>query len=231
MATLRCGGREERTALPVTEEWLRITVSARGRHCKAGHRGAGEIRALELSRGRRELSIHGADVSSLDKSEDFGGVYRTTRAGAATRSDPADHGLNWIRLRTWVDPADGYHDTRELLRMARRAKRLGHASVLVDFHYSDFWADPGKQWTPAAWEGLSFDAAQATFAAYTRDTIRALVRQGTPPDMVQLGNEINPGMLWDYAATWTGCSTRRRRPGGDTHTVCHTENWDAWRGC
>jgi arabinogalactan endo-1,4-beta-galactosidase len=223
--TLRCGGHEERTALPVTEEWIRITVADRGRHCKAGHRGAGEVRALELSRGRHELSIHGADVSSLDKSEDFGGVYRDARGRRGDALDILhDQGLDWIRLRTWVDPADGYHDTAELLRMARRAKREG-LRVLVDFHYSDFWADPGKQWTPAAWEALSFDALQQTFAAYTRDTMRALVRQGTPPDMVQLGNEINPGLLWDYAATWTGCSSADDGMGG-TATVCHTENWD-----
>jgi arabinogalactan endo-1,4-beta-galactosidase len=130
-------------------------------------------------------------------------------------------------LRAFVDPADGYHGTRELLVMARRAKRLG-IKVLVDLHYSDFWADPGKQWPPAAWEGLSFDALKGEFVRYTRRVVRALERQGTPPDMIQLGNEIRSGMLWDHAATWTGCSTADEGyPGGATKTVCHTEDWDA----
>ena len=103
--------------------------------------------------------------------------------------------------------------------MARRAKAL-RMKVLVDLHYSDFWADPGKQWTPAAWQGQTFPQLKATFTDYTRGIVQALVDQGTPPDMIQLGNEINPGMLWDYAATWTGDSTADdgpRLPDGPPH--------------
>jgi arabinogalactan endo-1,4-beta-galactosidase len=123
-----------------------------------------------------------------------------------------------------VDPADGYHDTDELLAMAARAKALG-LKVLVDLHYSDFWADPGKQWTPAAWVGQTFPELKQTFTDYTGDVVTALVAQGTPPDMIQLGNEINPGLLWDYAATWTGTSCADDGLGG-TRCEAHTENWD-----
>jgi arabinogalactan endo-1,4-beta-galactosidase len=86
------------------------------------------------TQGARKLEIRGADVSSLAKSEDFGGVYRTDsgQKGDALRI-LRDHGLNWIRLRAFVDPADGYHGTQELLTMSRRAKRLG-IKVLVDLH-------------------------------------------------------------------------------------------------
>ena len=155
--TLRCGGHEERTALPVTEEWIRITVADRGRHCKTGHRGARRgpraravawaARAVDPRRRR----LQPAQVRGL-------GWRVPHRARAEGRRPRILQGqrLDWIRLRVFVDPADGYHGTRELLVMARRAKRLG-IKVLVDLHYSDFWADPGKQWTPAAWEGLSFD--------------------------------------------------------------------------
>ncbi len=131
--------------------------------------------------------------------------------------------MNWIRVRVWVDPADGYHDTAELLSMARRAKRLG-LKLLVNLHYSDFWADPGKQWTPDAWQGQTFAELKTTFTDYTRGVVQALVDQGTPPAMIQLGNEINPGMLWDYAATWTGDSTADDGTGVPL-TVHHTENW------
>jgi arabinogalactan endo-1,4-beta-galactosidase len=97
--------------------------------------------------------------------------------------------------------------------------------VLVDLHYSDFWADPGKQWTPAAWQGLPYAQLKQTFVDYTRGLMRDLVAQHTPPAMIQLGNEIDPGMLWDYGATWTGCSTADDGTGHNL-TVCHTENWD-----
>ena len=233
----KCGG-DARASVPVsTGQWLEIVVSAQvkrnsctivlGSDVPGGEWAHFDDIAIEP--GRAALSVLGADVSSLFKSERLGGVYRTARG----RERDAlrilkDNGLNWIRLRVFVDPADGYHGTRELLAMALRAKRLG-IKVLVDLHYSDFWADPGKQWTPEAWEGLSFDDLKARFVRYTRRVMRALERQGTPPAMVQLGNEINrSGMLWDHAATWTGCSTADEGyPGGATKTVCHTEDWDA----
>ena len=104
--------------------------------------------------------------------------------------------------------------------MARRARRAG-LRVLVDLHYSDFWADPGKQWTPAAWEGKSFPELKATFTAYTRGIVRSLAAQGTPPDMVQIGNEINPGMLWDYARHVDGLLDRGRRRGRSARGLPH----------
>lgn len=229
----KCGRETARTAVPVSDTgWLQIVVSAnvRGHSCTivlhttaAGGEWT-QFDDVELVRGRARLSVLGGDVSSLTKSEAFGGVYRD-EAG-----HPRDalailkhHGLNWIRVRVWVDPADGYHDTAELLSMARRAKALG-LKLLVNLHYSDFWADPGKQWTPAAWEGQAFPDLKQTFVDYTHGIMQALVDQGTPPDMIQLGNEINPGMLWDYAATWTGDSTADDGMGGSL-TVSHTENW------
>jgi arabinogalactan endo-1,4-beta-galactosidase len=81
-------------------------------------------------------------------------------------------------------------------------------------------------------EGLTFEQLKGPFVRYTRNVMLALTLQGTPPDMIQLGNEINPGMLWDYAATWTGCSTADEgSPGGGTKTVCHTELGRGWRSC
>jgi arabinogalactan endo-1,4-beta-galactosidase len=232
--SLACGLAPVSTVLPAqTTGWLRVVVSAevRGQSCeiRLSTKAAGGEWAnfddVTLTPGRAALSVLGADVSSLAKSEDLGGVYREThgRAGDALRILRA-HGLNWVRLRVWVDPADGYHDKAELLTMARRAKALG-LKVLVDLHYSDFWADPGKQWTPDAWAGQTYDALKQTMVAYTGDILGSLVAQGTPADMVQLGNEVNSGLLWDYAATWTGCSTADDGAGG-TRMVCHTEDWD-----
>lgn len=226
-------GVDGRTYLPVSSgEWLRIVVNAEIRHhsCTIVLRtkaAAGEwsnFDDVSFARGSARLSVLGGDVSSLTKSEAFGGIYRTD--SGRPRDALAilkQHGMNWIRVRVWVDPADGYHDLAELLSMARRAKAL-HMKVLVNLHYSDFWADPGKQWTPDAWQGQTFPQLKATFTDYTRGIVQALVDQGTPPDMIQLGNEINPGMLWDYAATWTGDSTADDGTGVQL-TVHHTENW------
>lgn len=142
------------------------------------------------------LAIRGADVSSLDKSEVFGGTYRYADG---TEGDAleilSDSGLNYIRLRVWVDPADGYHTKERILGIAQRAHNQG-IGVLVDFHYSDFWADPGRQDKPSAWAIYDFEELKNAVYDHTREVCEALVAQGTPPDMVQIGNEINGGMIW-----------------------------------
>jgi arabinogalactan endo-1,4-beta-galactosidase len=206
-----CALGNDKTYLPITNSWVQITLSAfvTGRACTIVlHTDAagGEWSLFDdvtLVPGASRLSVLGADVSSLKKSEDLGGVYLTSWG------KPADalailkaHGVNWIRLRVFVNPADGYHGTAELLTMARRAKALG-LKVLVDFHFSDFWADPGKQWTPAAWVGETFPQLQQTYVDYIKGVMTALAKQHTPPEMVQLGNEIQSGMLWDYAPSFT----------------------------
>lgn len=155
----------------------------------------------ELVPKRAALSIRGADVSSLKKSEDLGGVYRDADGvpGDALHI-LQDHGVNYIRLRVWVNPADGYHDKARVLQMAQRIKQHG-LKLLVDFHYSDAWADPGKQFKPAAWKDYTFaQLAQAVYD-HTYKVCHALQMQGTPADMVQVGNEINNGLLWPDGKT------------------------------
>ena len=68
--------------------------------------------------------------------------------------------------------------------------------LLLDFHYSDYWADPGKQYKPDAWRGLSFEELKKALYDYTKKVMQELKDQGTAPDMVQVGNEINHGMVW-----------------------------------
>lgn len=201
-----CGGPERRASVPVAppEQWLHIVLSSQvsagrctlGLGSEAATGGWVSFDDVEFVPGRVALSIMGADVSSLKKSEDKGGIY-TYEDG--TPGDALkilkDHGVNFIRLRLWVDPADGYHDKAELLAMVRRAHDLG-LQVLVDFHYSDTWADPGKQIKPAAWKNLDIEGLKKALYDYTYDVCHSLVAQGTPPDTVQVGNEINNGLLW-----------------------------------
>lgn len=211
-----CGpGREveEARTLPVTEQdgrWVRLAVSARvrGRGCTVQIRTSGPagswagVDDVEVTRGRVTRAVRGVDLSGLAKNEDHGAVYRDAagRRGDAVRLLAAS-GANLGRLKVWVDPADGYNDTRHVVATARRIKAAG-MRLLVDFHYSDRWADPGAQHPPAAWRG--YDAAQLATAVgdHTRAVLTALRSAGAAADVVQVGNEINPGLLHPLGQTW-----------------------------
>ena len=92
-------------------------------------------------------------------------------------------------------PKAGFCDLEHTKAMAKRVKKAG-MKLLLDFHYSDYWADPGKQYKPQAWEGLGFDDLKKALYDYTYEVMRQLKEQGTLPDMVQVGNEINHGIVW-----------------------------------
>lgn len=114
-----------------------------------------------------------------------------------------DHGFNFIRLRIFVNPENekgyspetGYCGLDSTLSMARRTKEAG-MKLLLDFHYSDYWADPQQQNKPLAWKDLDFATLQDSVRAYTAKTLNTFKAHGVLPDMVQVGNEINHGMLW-----------------------------------
>ncbi len=206
-----CGGPDKQAAVPVapSDKWLQVVVSSQVQNgrctvflvSEAGAPAWASFDDVEFAAGRTQLSILGADLSSLKKSIDKGGVYADENG---TPGDAlkilTDHGLNAVRLRVWVNPPDGYHDQAELLDMAKQAKSQG-LKLLVDFHYSDSWADPGKQNKPAAWGKLSFDQLKQALYDHTFDVCSRLMAQGTPPDMVQIGNEINGGLLWPDGRT------------------------------
>jgi arabinogalactan endo-1,4-beta-galactosidase len=105
-------------------------------------------------------------------------------------------GMNSVRLRVWVNPADGWCNKTDVLVKAKRAQDLG-MRIMIDFHYSDTWADPGKQTKPAAWAGLSFSELCSAVSAYTTEILTALKNFNVTPEWVQVGNETGNGMLWD----------------------------------
>lgn len=104
-------------------------------------------------------------------------------------------GMNSIRLRVWVNPNPAYNGTADVLAKAVRAKNLG-MRVMIDFHYSDSWADPGKQTKPAAWAGQTVAQLKVSLASHTSTVLTALQAAGVTPEWVQVGNETNNGMLW-----------------------------------
>jgi len=137
----------------------------------------------------------GADLSFLKQLESGGTVFKDDGKPKPGLQIFCDHGYNWIRLRIFVNPTRLPNDLKYTLSLAQDARKLGF-KFLLDFHYSDTWADPGKQVMPVVWAKLSHqDRVQAVFA-YTRDTIAAFRDGGALPDMVQIGNEISHGMLW-----------------------------------
>ena len=115
-----------------------------------------------------------------------------------------DRGINTIRLRVWVNPsndkASGHCSPSETVVMAVRAQKMG-MRIMIDFHYSDTWADPGKQAKPAAWANHSFVALQNDVYKHTHDVLTALKSAGVTPEWVQVGNEIPGGMLWPEGST------------------------------
>lgn len=137
----------------------------------------------------------GADFSFLKQAEDRGTVFKDNGEAKPGLKIFKDHGYNWIRLRLFHTPARLPNNLEYTIALAKDAKKLGY-KFLLDFHYSDTWADPAKQFIPKAWEGKSHtELVQAVFE-YTRDTIAAFRQAGVLPDMVQPGNEIIHGMLW-----------------------------------
>src|SRR5215472_8445038 len=106
-----------------------------------------------------------------------------------------DNGANWVRMRLWVNPPPGYSDLASDLALARAVHAAG-MKIYLDIMYSDFWADPQHQIIPAAWQGQDLSQLAQTVQSYTQQVISAFAQQGTPVDMVSIGNEIRNGILW-----------------------------------
>lgn len=138
----------------------------------------------------------GADVSWLTEMEASGKKFYTA---AGTEMEcmvlMKSLGMNSIRLRVWVNPNPSWNNAADVVAKAVRAKNLG-MRVMIDFHYSDSWADPGQQTKPAAWAAMSFTDLKSALAAHTTDVLNQLKTAGVTPEWVQVGNETNNGMLW-----------------------------------
>ncbi len=140
----------------------------------------------------------GADVSWLTQMEAEGRKFYTPgddRNEMECMELLRDHcGVNSIRLRVWVNPAEGWNSIGDVVLKARRADRLG-MRLMIDFHFSDTWADPGHQEMPQAWQSLSFNELTAAVGNHVTETLTALKDAGVTPEWVQVGNETTPGMM------------------------------------
>ncbi|OIO18129.1 MAG: hypothetical protein AUJ54_08795 [Ignavibacteria bacterium CG1_02_37_35] len=139
--------------------------------------------------------IRGVDISTTPQIKNAGGVWKQNNVVDDVLDIFKNNGANYVRLRLWHTPTNKYCGLDSTLAFAKEIKAKGF-KFLLDIHYSDWWADPGQQTKPAAWNGLSFAVLTDSVRSYTKRVIQALKDQNTLPDMVQVGNEITGGMLW-----------------------------------
>ena len=139
--------------------------------------------------------LKGVDLSMLKQVEDNGGLFYDN----VNQIDPIQEfnskGINTVRLKIWHNPLLNYNDLESVLEIAERVKNA-ELDLLLDFHYSDTWADPSNQNKPAAWENLNFETLCDSIEQYSRYVITKLKNQNTLPKYVQIGNETDCGFLW-----------------------------------
>ncbi len=149
--------------------------------------------------------IEEPEVSNFAKGADVGWITQMEASGRKFYSSSGSEtegitllkslGMNTIRLRVWVNPTPAYNNTADVVAKALRAKNLG-MRIMIDFHYSDSWADPGKQTKPAAWVGQDLEGLKTSISNHTTQVLTELKNNGITPEWVQVGNETNDGMLW-----------------------------------
>lgn len=139
----------------------------------------------------------GADISWVTEMEKAGKKFYNTKGEERDCFVlMKELGMNSIRLRVWVNPANGWNGKDDVVAKAVRANDLG-MRIMLDFHYSDSWADPGKQNKPAAWASMNFTDLKAALSSHTKEILLALKAKGITPEWVQIGNETTDGMLWE----------------------------------
>ena len=172
-----------------------------------------------LTAGAQPMRFLGGDMSLLPSYEEQGTVYRDYE-GKAVKLLPflKQQGWNAVRVRLFVEPeyAPQSHkeegvcqDLNYVLQFSKRIQKAG-MSLMLDFHYSDYWADPGKQAIPHLWQNSRRDDLPDSIYQYTRRTLLAMKRQGVVPEMIQVGNEITNGMLWPEGKIAWGKDTEQQ---------------------
>jgi arabinogalactan endo-1,4-beta-galactosidase len=198
---------------------LFLLVTSCGKKMQSAERVSDSAKAqisVEPVQGLSEDFMRGVDISMVAEIEKLGGAYYDENGKSADVFQILKkHGVNWVRLRLWNNPVNDYNvveggvtiskkgdpvgggnNSIDVdIALAKRAKKAG-LKILLDFHYSDFWADPEKQKKPQEWKNLSGDALCEAVEDFTKTTLQKFYKAGVCPDMVQIGNETNNGMLW-----------------------------------
>lgn len=169
--------------------------------CKKKNEGQASIPAKKIYKW--DHFSMGVDLSYVNQVEDYGGIYKDSGKSKDLFRIMSDHGANTVRVRLWHTPrwvaslnnGKMYYDLEGTARTIERAKQNGMA-VNLDIHYSDRWADPAHQETPAAWKDLTLEVLKDSVYHYTFNVLNFLKNKNLVPEMIQVGNETNSGMLW-----------------------------------
>ena len=143
----------------------------------------------------------GADLSFAKEAEDKKFVFKEQNKPKKVLQIFKDHGYNWVRLRLFHNPDIGEYllpnDLDYTIQLAKEAKKKGF-KLLLDYHYSDTWADPAKQYAPKVWQDKTQKEVEQLVFDYTKESMIAFREANVYPDMVQIGNEISNGIIWPY---------------------------------
>jgi arabinogalactan endo-1,4-beta-galactosidase len=154
----------------------------------------GEFRAFGPDAAAAGLEL-GTDLSFTPQELAAGATFSYNGRRGTPVTITREAGANYVRMRVWVNPPPGYSDLASDLALARQVHAAG-MKIYLDIMYSDFWADPQHQDIPAAWAGQDLGQLTATVRSYSQQVVTAFARQGTPVDLVSIGNEIRNGILW-----------------------------------
>lgn len=177
----------------------------------------------------------GADLSWITEMEKKGYTFKNSAGiGMECTAIFKELGFNAVRYRVWVNPADGWCGSGDVLAKAKRAQNLG-MKVMIDFHYGDSWCDPAKQPTPAAWKGHSADQLARDVSDHTVEVLSLLKENGVDVAWVQVGNEVTNGMLWetcrvqgsnaaDFIKVFNAGAAAARKVYPDAQIILHIDN-------
>jgi arabinogalactan endo-1,4-beta-galactosidase len=154
----------------------------------------GEFRAFGPDAAAAGMDL-GTDLSFTPQEIAAGATFSYNGRRGSPVTITREAGANYVRMRVWVNPPPGYSDLASDLALARQVHAAG-MKIYLDIMYSDFWADPQHQDIPAAWAGQDLGQLTATVRSYSQQVVTAFARQGTPVDLVSIGNEIRNGILW-----------------------------------
>jgi len=144
----------------------------------------------------------GMDLSFQSELEDFNIDYKDSNGNSVELLDfVKSKGTNLVRLKLWHTPQNGENGLDDVKAYAQKIKAK-NMDFLLNFHYSDYWADPGTQTPPAAWQNMTINEIKIAIYDYTKDVVTQLKNQNTLPEIIQIGNETNSGFLWDYGKVW-----------------------------
>lgn len=144
----------------------------------------------------------GMDLSFQSELEDYNIDYKDANGNSVELLDfVASQGTNLVRLKLWHTPQDGENSLTDVKAYAQKIKAK-NIKFLLNFHYSDFWADPGTQTPPLAWQNMTINEVKVAIYNYTKDVVEQLKAQNTLPQIIQIGNETDSGFLWDYGKVW-----------------------------